>query len=231
MKEKRQRSYSSLDCPAADPIPFNCLQLRAGRRGKVKCYMPNHQTFEILNNVLYQDCPDSTSECAYYPPSYRSPIKTITGHVEICNELIRLPRESHVHVMGIENSNRGKDVFQWTDNKVAVKVHYCSSIDKLRKRRHAEDAIKETASMQLIGNKHEHITGCRDILFDGENLNVIMQCYDSGDFFELICNTQTMNALNIDASFGLAEDEARFWFRQVVLGLQELHFECGICHK
>lgn len=224
MSGKRSRPYNSLGCPA-DPMPVGPLHYCMGRRDKVSCYMPASNSFEILDNVLYREITTGEIDYGYYSQPYKSPIQTITGHVEICNVLVRDDPSDTAF------TDDDAVVFRWTDRKVAVKVHSCATIDNLKRLNHAEDALKETASMQLIGEDREHLMGCTDVLFDGQNLNVVMQCCDSGDLFELMCNLNVMNEFQENAPPGLPEAQAKYWFRQVVSGLKSLNHDCGICHK
>lgn len=133
-------------------------------------------------------------------------------------------------------------VFEWTDQRVAVKVNYTDRMDRLRDR-HAENPLQEIAAMQLLGTDPCHVLGAMDVLFDGQNLNVVMRYCDSGDLFQLLQDRQNQivdasNAAielnnNVDAlppPPGLPEGEVRYWFRQVMDGVKYLH-SCGICHR
>jgi Protein kinase domain len=136
-------------------------------------------------------------------------------------------------------------VFQMTNECVAIKVNYRDLMEKLRNR-HAEDPLKELAAMQLVGDRHRHVLGCKEALFDGENLNVVMRYCDGGALFELIGapaggGGQGMefdlddSGENADGSTppspGLPEGQARYWFRQIMKGVQFLHHTAGICHR
>ena len=131
-------------------------------------------------------------------------------------------------------------VFEWTDQRVAVKVNYTDRMDRLRDR-HAENPLQEIAAMQLLGNDPIHVLGAMDVLFDGQNLNVVMRYCDSGDLFQLLqdrqnqlvdanATTTTILSSNATTPPGLPEGEVRYWFRQVMDGVKYLH-ECGICHR
>jgi serine/threonine protein kinase len=122
-------------------------------------------------------------------------------------------------------------VFEWTEQRVAVKVNYTDRMDRLRDR-HAENPLQEIAAMQLLGANPVNVLGAMDVLFDGQNLNVIMRYCDSGDLFQLLQDRQNRNKdpSVCDAPPGLEEGEVRFWFRQVMKGVACLH-SCGICHR
>jgi serine/threonine protein kinase len=75
----------------------------------------------------------------------------------------------------------------------------------------------------LIGNSNPHVMGLVEVLFDGENLNVVMPYAGSGDLFQLLQDSQ-------ESGTGFTEGEARFWFRQIIDGLRYLHSR-GVCHR
>jgi serine/threonine protein kinase len=95
-------------------------------------------------------------------------------------------------------------------------------MDQLRDR-HAENPLQEIAAMQLIGNSHPNVMGTIEVLFDGENLNVVMPYCATGDLFELLQESQQNNV-------GFPEPVARFWFRQIMEGIRHLHAK-GVCHR
>lgn len=78
-------------------------------------------------------------------------------------------------------------------------------------------------SAKVIGNSHPNVMGVVEVLFDGANLNVVMPFCGSGDLFELLQESQATGQ-------GFSEDVARYWFRQIVAGMQHLHSR-GICHR
>jgi serine/threonine protein kinase len=107
---------------------------------------------------------------------------------------------------------------------VAIKVNYYDTMERMRGR-HAEDPLKEIAAMQLIGTRHPHVLGCDEVLFDGQDLNVVMRYCDRGDLFQLLQESQAQEVP------GMTEARARYWFRQFVSGLEFLHRKAGICHR
>jgi Protein kinase domain len=130
-------------------------------------------------------------------------------------------------------------VFEWTEQQVAVKVNYMDRMDRLRDQ-HAENPLQEIAAMQLLGSNPIHVLGAMDVLFDGQNLNVVMRYCNSGDLFQLLQDRQnsmlesTATQMLVEPTLppppGLSEGETRYWFRQVMKGVQYLH-ACGICHR
>jgi serine/threonine protein kinase len=105
----------------------------------------------------------------------------------------------------------------------------CDRMDRLQDK-HAEDPLKEIATMELIGNKHPNVMGAIEVLFDGTHSNVVMPCCGSGDMFELLQDTQRAHP---DVP-RLPEPAARHWFQQVLKGVQHLHskaFVIATCHR
>lgn len=222
--------------PPSDPIPFPRPQLLRGRRDNVLCYNPTTGEHEVLENVLCRDfgrASGGSNLCrlAYWPIPYKEPIQTIMGHVEMCRVLERCKRQ-HDDDSSCEVDDEDDEdddiVFQWTDRRVAVKVNYTERMDRLRDR-HAENPLQEIAAMQLLGEDPVHVLGAIEVLFDGQNLNLVMRFCDSGDLFQLLQETQNRLDAPPDTP-GLAEVEARYWFRQVVDGVEYLHSR-GICHR
>lgn len=155
------------------------------------------------------------------------------GHVEICRVLERCTRQLDDDDDDDDSDNCAMTeddddiVFQWTSRSVAVKVNYADRMDRLRDR-HAENPLQEIAAMQLLGPDPVHVLGALEVLFDGQNLNIVMRFCDSGDLFQLLQDRQACpTADNVP---GLTEGEARFWFRQLMEGVAYLHSK-GICHR
>lgn len=218
--------------PAAHPIEFPPPRFERGRRDAILCYNPNTGQHFEANNVLFRDYsrefPDGDSRVkeAYWPSPHKEPIKTIMGHVEICLVLTRCVRQSGEDDDDDDSYNDEEEdiVFEVTNQRVAVKVNYCARMEQLRGR-HSEDPLTEIAAMQLIGTDHPNVLGCKDVLFDGTNLNVVMGFCQSGDMFELL-----QNSVREGDNPGMTEGQARYWFRQVMAGIQYLH-SLGICHR
>lgn len=223
--------------PPANPIPFDKPRFERGRRDDVLVYIEQTKQHSVARNVLFRDFSREYGDVdgalgrvkqAYWPLPHKEKITTIMGHVEICVVLTRCIRddsddEHSDNSSDEENSEADEDiVFQVTEKYVAVKVNYTDRMDRLRDK-HAEDPLKEIAAMQVIGNAHRNVMGTIDVLFDGTNLDVIMPYCGSGDLFELLQESQATGT-------GFGEGRARFWFRQIVAGIQHLHAR-GICHR
>ncbi|KAL3945450.1 MAG: hypothetical protein SGBAC_000503 [Bacillariaceae sp.] len=219
--------------PPAPPIPFGRPRFERGRRADVVCYAEDTQSHSIAKNVLFRDFSREFGDAdgdlgrviqAYWPVPFKDRITTIMGHVEICLVLTKCASDQSSGDDSSSDSSYEEEeiVFQRTNRLVAVKVNYSETMERLRNK-HAEDPLKEIAAMQVIGNDHPNVMGAIEVLFDGENLNVIMPYAGSGDLFQLLQEAQ-QNAV------GFPEPTARFWFKQIMAGIKHLH-DTGICHR
>lgn len=156
------------------------------------------------------------------------------GHVEICRVLERCTRQNDdddnddSSYEGMVDDEDDEIVFQWTNRHVAVKVNYADRMDRLRDR-HAENPLQEISAMQLLGTDPIHVLGAQEVLFDGQNLNIVMRFCDNGDLFQLLQDRQNRPDHPVDTP-GLPEGEARYWFRQIMKGVTFLHSR-GVCHR
>lgn len=211
-----------------NPLPFDSPTLSRGRRDTVLVWTNNeHQQY---HDVLFRDDLKLLTT-AYWNIPHKEPITTIMGHVQMCVVLRRCAaeRDSEDEEDASENECSDDDdddediVFQLTSEYVAIKVNYCSRIEALRDK-HAEDPMKEIAAMEWIGNDHPHVLGCREVLFDGRNVNVVLPYCRDGDLFELLQDNRKF------PKPGLPEERGRFYMRQILLGVQHLQRK-GICHR
>jgi len=222
--------------PACNPVDFPRPKFERGKRADVLCYNAATDQHDVVKNVLfrdfnreYPDDGDTRVQEAYWPMPYKENIKTIMGHVEICIVLTRCvwqADDDDDDDSSYDKDDEGEEdiVFQVTSQHVAVKVNYCDRMDQLRNR-HAENPLTEIAAAQMIGEAHPNVLGCKDVLFDGKNLNVVMQYCNSGDMFQLL-----QDSVREGDQPGMTEGQARYWFRQVMSGVQYLH-SLGICHR
>lgn len=233
--DARPFDYAQSAGPPSNPIEFPPPVIHRGRRVEVCCYIAATGQHERLSNVLISEEPRraGTQELAYYPIPHKKPIKTIMGHVEICVVLKRCTRnpedssgddEEEVYVVEEEEDV----VFELTEQCVAVKVNFDSRMKELRDK-HAENPMKEIAAMQLIGEGSPYVLGCRDVLYDAgtATLNVVLRYCPHGDLFQML---QDVKQFASEGTPGLSEPQARFWFRQILLGLKYLR-DVGICHR
>ena len=236
----RHRPYDTIKAagPPAKPIDFERARFERGRRADVLVYIEQTGQHQQANNVLFRDFSREFGDMdgglsrvkqAYWPLPNKEKIRTIMGHVEICIVLTRCvsSQSDNDDSSSSSDSDCGGEedediVFQLTDRYVAVKVNYSSKMEELRGR-HAEDPLKEIAAMQLIGNSHPNVMGVLEVLFDGNNLNVVMPYCGSGDLFQLLNDAQSQGR-------GFSEPTARYWFKQILSGMQYLQSK-GICHR
>lgn len=218
-----------------DPIPFGMPRLENGRRAAVQVHMENSRSYQVAENVLFRDDTTGNGEDegalgrvkqAYWPVADKERINTIMGHVEICVVLTPTTRDRSSHSDSRDDMDiSGGDeeiVFETTNRYVAVKVNYKDRMDRWRDRC-AEDPMNEIAAMQVIGNAHPNVLGIIEALVDGSNLNVVMPYCEGGDLFEVLRQSQVSGQ-------PFREDEARYWFRQIMEGISHLHSR-GICHR
>jgi serine/threonine protein kinase len=82
--------------------------------------------------------------------------------------------------------------------------------------------MNEIAAMQTL-SAHPNVLSCTEVLFDGEYLHVIMPFISRGDLhdrMEFIKKTNPMNPLG--GFRGLSENEAHFYFCQLLNGVRHL---------
>lgn len=233
-QETDQRPFDTVASagPAANPVDFPQPRFERGKRADVLCYNPETGHHDVVKNVLFRDYTrefpddgDTRVQRAYWPIPYKEPIKTIMGHVEISLVLTRCVSQTDDDSDDSYDDDADDDiVFQITKEYVAVKVNCCERMEALRNK-HAENPLTEIAAVQMIGEQHPNVLGCKDVLFDGNNLNVVMDFCDSGDLFQLLQGSQREGD-----NPGMTEGQARYWFRQVMAGVQFLH-SIGICHR
>jgi len=146
------------------------------------------------------------------------------GHVEIC----RVLEARNTTTQDNEEEEEDEIIFQWTNRRVAVKVNYADRMERMRGR-HAENPEQEIAAMQLLGEEPVNVLGALEVLFDGQNLNIVLPFCENGDLFELIQDRENRADHPPDVP-GFTEGETRFWFRQIMAGVAFVHSK-GICHR
>jgi len=117
-------------------------------------------------------------------------------------------------------------VWETTREHVAIKMMQWTKIHRMRGRQ-LEDPVKEIACMQLIGSENPHVMGIIESLQDDEFLYSVMPFCSGGDLFGVVI-TYAESGDGTDAA--MPEPVARYWFRQILLGLHFLQTR-GICHR
>jgi serine/threonine protein kinase len=170
--------------------------------------------------------------------------RSVYGVIRLCVILKR--RENHKkeqqngrrgHCFGIRDEDA-----EWesTEDLAVVKASSWHTIRRLRGR-HLEDPIKEISCMQLVGNYHDNVLGCIDVLQDDDYLYTIMPYCEGGDLFGRIMSSPRRNtSLNGSESsrrpradspgHSVDEPQARIWFRQLLSALGHLQ-QKGVCHR
>jgi len=215
--------------PAAEPLEFPQPHIFTGRRENFLCYNHSTQLIEEISNVLYRDV--AFVEQAYWPRWEKA--KTNMSHIEICVLLTRYFPPCSNEKDSSENSKIADAdsnivMFQTTERLVAVKVSY---VKEMTMNHTSENPDKEISAMQLAGNDHPNVLGCIEALQDQDTLNVVMNYCAGGDLFDLVKQIpRGYDSLGKPVLFGMSEDTARKWFRQVISGIRHLHNH-GICHR
>jgi len=223
--------------PATSPVPFEPPSyLNATRAEEVLVYDENTKEHFVAKNVLFAKNKDSDGEesvsrqrdqRAYWKLPNKAPIETRMGHLEISIVLKRCLRNDDTDTEDEKDDSEEEDdiVFLLTDQRVAVKVNYC---DRMERSLHlnAENPLNEIAAQKIVGNDHPHVLGVIEVLYDGENLNVVMPYCGGGDLFDTVDEYLRSHP----GEFGLPENKARYWFRQLLQGMHHLQ-RSGICHR
>lgn len=170
---------------------------------------------------------------AYWPQ--RRLQDAIYGCVIACTVLIRHVGEAAdaaARAAGYEPGHPlAPIVWEITEEYVAIKQVEWRRVHAMRGRL-LEDPIKEIAAMQLIGNSHPNVLGSVEVLQDNEHLYSIMPFCRGGDLFGVVLDVAEKRQANeaTEGAGGMSEPVARYWFRQLLLGLHHLQSK-GICHR
>jgi len=114
-----------------------------------------------------------------------------------------------------------------TNEEVAIKLVSWKDIRGSRNRL-SEDFVKEIAALQHLSDwqtsegktmRDSHVLTANVVMTDESNLYSVMQYCRGGDLFQRVAACERFT-----------EDEARFWFRQVLKGLETLQ-RARICHR
>jgi len=169
-----------------------------------------------------------TSQFIAYAPTKRLQ-NAIYGSVWACRVLKRhygVAADDAARATGVEPGSSGAPiVWETTSNLVAIKMIEWSEVHRNRGNL-LEDPIKEVAAMQLIGSANRHVLGPIEVLQDSECLYTVMPYCSGGDLFGVVVKF----AGESDGEIGMPEPVARYWFRQILKGLQHLQ-SVGVCHR
>eukprot|EP00588_Corethron_pennatum_P015069 CAMPEP_0194265356 /NCGR_PEP_ID=MMETSP0169-20130528/625_1 /TAXON_ID=218684 /ORGANISM="Corethron pennatum, Strain L29A3" /LENGTH=337 /DNA_ID=CAMNT_0039005801 /DNA_START=308 /DNA_END=1321 /DNA_ORIENTATION=+ len=113
-----------------------------------------------------------------------------------------------------------------TGKKHAIKIMNWERIRNMRDQNHHENPIKEVSCMQFLSNANyqaevgrENVLPLNYIYTDDVSMFLIMPFADGGELFS-----------HIEERGEFPENEARYWFRQILNGLSFLQRH-GVCHR
>lgn len=176
---------------------------------------------------------DHTSHVAYWPQ--RRLQDAIYGCVIACSVLIKHVGEASDAAARAAGYTPGHPhapiVWEITNELVAIKQVEWKRVHAMRGRL-LEDPIKEIAAMQLIGNAHPNVLGSMEVLQDNDHLYSVMPYCRGGDLFGVVLEVSETRQANeaVEGAGGMSEPVARYWFRQLLLGLHYLQSR-GVCHR
>lgn len=101
-----------------------------------------------------------------------------------------------------------------TNEAVAIKI---LDKDKIQTRNMGAQIKKEISIMKMIN--HHHVVGVRDVFATSAKIFIVLEFVGGGELFDKIANEGK-----------LPEDKARFYFKQLVEGLDHCHSN-GVCHR
>jgi len=130
----------------------------------------------------------------------------------------------HAYVLEI---NEDHGYWEMNGAECAIKIMNRRQMEKNAKSRTTEeDPLREMATMQHLKNHNQrqqqpNVLTPIDIVQDDENVYLILPLCNGGELFD------RLDATNGD---GFSEEEARYWFKQLMLGIKSLH-DVGVCHR
>lgn len=101
-----------------------------------------------------------------------------------------------------------------TNEAVAIKI---LDKDKIQTRNMGAQIRKEISIMKMI--KHHHVVAVKDVFATSAKIFIVLEFIGGGELFD-----------KISKGGKLAEGKARFYFRQLIEGLEHCHSN-GICHR
>jgi serine/threonine protein kinase len=101
-----------------------------------------------------------------------------------------------------------------TNEAVAIKI---LDKDKIQSRNMGAQIKKEISIMKMIN--HHHVVSVKDVFATSAKIFIVLEFVGGGELFDKIANEGK-----------LPEEKARFYFKQLVEGLEHCHSN-GICHR
>ncbi|RHZ00422.1 hypothetical protein DYB31_008131 [Aphanomyces astaci] len=101
-----------------------------------------------------------------------------------------------------------------TDERVAIKV---LDKDKIQKQNMGAQIKKEISIMKMVRNRH--VVVLKEVLASRTKIFIVLELITGGELFDKIVSEGRFN-----------EETARFYFRQLVNGVEYCHSQ-GVCHR
>lgn len=231
---------------AVRPLEFPAPDVRRATRGNALVVHLETGQRQVLRGIIHRDRRETQS----LPPGAGGAVETVTtileeptfayfpqrklqeaiyGSVWACLVLQRHygpAAEEEAMAQGVEpGSPDAPMVWEITKTHVAIKMMVWERIHRQRGRL-LEDPVKEISAMQLIGGDHPHVLGSREVLQDNDFLYGVMPYCSGGDLFGVVVQYTE----DTGGERGMPEPIARFWFRQILAGLNYLQMK-GVCHR
>lgn len=211
---------------ACRPLDFPPPVVARGVRVNALVVHPSSGIRQVCSGVIHRE---DLQGCAYWPQ--RRLQDAIYGSVWACLVLERHygpAADDAARAAGVEpGSTNAPIVWEITSQHVAIKMVEWSRVHQMRGRL-LEDPVKEVAAMQLLGEQinSAHVLSSREVLQDGDFLYSVMPYCSGGDLFGVVVQYAEENG----GEGGMPEPVARYWFRQILLGLNHLQ-SSGVCHR
>mmetsp|Transcript_24824 Transcript_24824/g.44843 ORF Transcript_24824/g.44843 Transcript_24824/m.44843 type:complete len:428 (+) Transcript_24824:182-1465(+) len=184
---------------------------------------------------------DNSAQCCTQVPNQGSSMK---AYLKGKKPLIKNPKGTYgyISIYYAKVLQKSSDLLHWTETgeEVAVKQISWEMIRATRGGRMSEDFVKEIAALQYVAEWHSsrteilgggrgrmslikdtHVMSPDTIMSDESNLYIVMPYCREGDLFQRVASVEECR---------LSEDESRFWFKQILKGLESLQ-HMQICHK
>jgi serine/threonine protein kinase len=101
-----------------------------------------------------------------------------------------------------------------TNEAVAIKI---LDKEKIQKQNMGNQIKKEISIMKMV--KHKNIVGMIEVLASKTKIFIVLELITGGELFDKIVQVGKLN-----------EDQARFYFQQLIDGVEYCH-KLGICHR
>lgn len=101
-----------------------------------------------------------------------------------------------------------------TNDAVAIKI---LDKEKIQKQNMGNQIKKEISIMKMV--KHKYIVGMVEVLASKTKIFIVLELITGGELFDKIVQVGK-----------LSEEQARFYFQQLVEGVEYCH-KLGICHR